>query len=301
MVSLNHLRPEAQAIAMLSRDELLACLRVERWIGYTRAHQALTQLNTLLTQEPGMMRPHNLLIIGASNNGKTMIAEKFRRAHQQRVSDDGEHEMIPVIMVQMPAEATPNRLYNALLSALGAPIGFYDRYERREALVLQLMRTVGVRMLIIDELHNLLSATARRQRELLNLLRFLGNELRIPLVCLGIHDAYLALRSDDQLENRFHPLLLPLWESGEEYARLLASFESVLPLREPSHLAAPPLYELILQRSEGTIGEMATLLARATAGALLQGCECITRATIECSDYHSPSVRRRIIEQALRH
>jgi len=40
---------------------------------------------------------------------------------------------------------------------------------------------------------------------------------------LGIRDAYLAIRSDDQLENRFHPLLLPPWELGEELARLLAS------------------------------------------------------------------------------
>ena len=48
-------------------------------------------------------------------------------------------------------------------------------------MVLQLMRTIGVRMLIIDELHNLLGATARRQIELLNLTALLGNELRIPL------------------------------------------------------------------------------------------------------------------------
>ena len=126
---------------------------------------------------------------------------------------------------------------------------------------MRLMRAVGIRLLIIDEVHNLLGATARRQRELLNLLRFLGNELRIPLVCLGTRDAYLAIRSDDQLENRFHPLLLPRWEEGEELARLLASFETVLPLREPSQLAAAPLRELILRRSEGTIGEIALLLA----------------------------------------
>ena len=44
-----------------------------------------------------------------------------------------------------------------------------------------------------------------RQRELLNLLRYLGNELRIPLACLGTREAYLAIRTDDQLENRFEP------------------------------------------------------------------------------------------------
>ncbi len=300
MVSLEHLHPETRALALLPGAERLACLSVEHWIGYTRAHQALAQLEALLAHEPGKVRPQNLLIVGPTNNGKTMIAEKFHRAHPQRTADDGEHEVIPVLRVQLPAEATALRLYNALLVTLGTPVGLHGRNDLREALAWRLMRAVGVRLLIIDEVHNLLGAIARRQRELLNLLRFLGNELRIPVVCLGIRDAYLAIRSDDQLENRFHPLLLPLWEDGEELARLLASFETVLPLREPSQLAATLLRELILRRSEGTIGEIALLLTRAIAAALLQGEERIDRAVIERADYQPPSVRRRLIERELR-
>ena len=295
-----HLHPEARLLAALPGTERLAHLRVEHWIGYTRAHQALAQLEALFAHEPGKVRPQNLLIVGPTNNGKTMIAEKFRRAHPRRIADDGEREVIPVLMVQMPAEATVVRLYSAVLAALGAPVGLHSRTDLREALVLRLLREVGVRLLVIDELHNLLGATARRQRELLNLLRFLGNEVRIPIVCLGIRDAWLALRSDDQLENRFHPFLLPPWEEGEELARLLASFETVLPLREPSHLASAPLRERILHHAEGTIGEIAMLLTRAAAAALLKGAERIDSAAIESADYLSPSVRRRMIERELR-
>lgn len=228
MVNFNHLSPEASALAMLPSMERLARLKMERWIGYTRANQALSKLQMLLSDEPGKLRPQNLLIVGASNNGKTMIAEKFHRMHPQQISDDGEHEVIPVLMMQMPAEATVNRFYTALLMKLGTPVGFHSRNNRHEILALQLMRAVGVRMLIIDEVHNLLGATANRQRELLNVLRFIGNELRIPIVCLGIRDAYLAIRSDDQLENRFHPLLLPRWELGEDFARLMASIKGRL-------------------------------------------------------------------------
>lgn len=300
MVNLAHLRPEIQALVGLPGAERLAGLGIEHWIGYTRAHQALAQLEALLTHEPGKVRPRNLLIIGPTNNGKTMIAEKFHRTHPPRTAANGEHEIIPVLGVQMPAEATSRRLYLELLIALGTPVGLHGRNDLREALAVRLMRAVGVRLLLIDEVHNLLGATARRQRELLNLLRFLGNALRIPLVCLGTRDAYLAIRSDDQLENRFHPLLLPRWEEGEELARLLASFESVLPLREPSQLAAPPRRELILRRSEGTIGEIALLLTRATATALRRGEERITDAIIEQTDYQAPSVRRRLIERELR-
>lgn len=300
MVSLEHLRPAAREPALRPAAERLASLGAERWIGYTRAHEALAQLEALFVHEPGKVRPRNLLIVGPTNNGKTMIAEKFCRTHRPHRSEDGEHELIPVLMVQMPAEATATRLYMALLVALGTPVGLHGRNDIREALTLRLMRAVGTHLLIIDEVHNLLSAPARRQHELLHLLRFLGNALRIPLVCLGIRDAYLAIRSDDQLENRFHPLLLPPWESGEELARLLASFETVLPLREPSHLTAAPLPELILRRSEGTIGEIALLLTQATATALRQNKERIDRAVLERTDYNPPSVRRRMIERELR-
>lgn len=59
----------------------------------------------------------------------------------------------------MPPEATNNRFYTVLLTELGTPVGYFG-YPI--TLTLRLMRTVGVRMLIIDEVHNLLSATARR-------------------------------------------------------------------------------------------------------------------------------------------
>jgi hypothetical protein len=141
--------------------------------------------------------------------------------------------------VQTPPSPAVGRLYGAILAALGVPGGLHSRVASPEGSVLRLLRQVGCRMLMLDELHNLLAAPIPRQRELLNLLRYLGNELRVPLVCLGTREAYLAIRSDDQLENRFEPFLLPPWEDGPELGRLLASFEAVLPLREPSGLGAP--------------------------------------------------------------
>lgn len=300
MVNLDHLHPDYQVVAMQDTSDRLLYLSKERWIGYTRAQHILTRLEKLFVEEPQKIRPQNLLIVGPSNNGKTMIAQKFCRKHQQHNSADSNHEIIPVLMVQMPAEATIGRLYNAILMALGTPVGFYGRHDVREARIIQLMQDVRVQMLMIDEIHNLLGASAKRQREVLNVLRYLGNQLRIPIVCLGIRDAYLAIRTDDQLENRFHPVVLPVWEIGEEFARLLVSFEAILPLREQSYLAEPTLMKLILQRSEGTIGEISRLLTQAAVLTLQKGSERIDKNVIEQADYQSPSVRRHLIERSLR-
>ena len=46
-----------------------------------------------------------------------------------------------------------------------------------------------------------LQARQIQQRRLPNLLRWLGNELQIPLVAVGTAEALRAIQSDDQLAN----------------------------------------------------------------------------------------------------
>src|SRR5258708_6752995 len=76
----SHLHPVARAVLDHSEAERTAWIRTERWIGYPLAHHALTILEDLLTL-PVRQRMPNLLLIGPTNNGKTMIVEKFRRDH----------------------------------------------------------------------------------------------------------------------------------------------------------------------------------------------------------------------------
>jgi hypothetical protein len=137
------------------------------------------------------------------------------------------------------------------------------------------------------------------RREFLNLIRFLGNELRIPLVGVGTREAYLAIRSDDQLENRFEPLTLPRWEPGPETSSLLASFAASFPLRRPSPIATEEMAQYLLTRSEGTIGELARLLTDAAIAAIDSGEEAINQHTLLLATYRGPTERRRLFEQEL--
>lgn len=158
------------------------------------------------------------------------------------------------------------------------------------------MKVTEVKMLIIDELHNLLAGNNNIQREFLNVLRFIGNELQMPIVGVGIKDAYLAIRSDDQLENRFEPFILLLWQNDNEFSKLLRSITMVLPLQKPSPLSDPEIRSIILSRSEGTIGEIMIFLARAACEAITSGQEFIDRIILERTKYNSPSERRRLYE-----
>lgn len=258
--------------------------------------QALERLDALY-QWPAKQRMPNLLLIGPTNNGKSMIIEKFCRQHEPSCGVDV--EQIPVLAVQMPSDPSVPRFYAALLAAVGAPLRPRQRVGELEHLALGMLRRVGVRMLVIDELHNVLAGRDASRREFLNLLRFLGNELRIPLVGVGTREAYLAIRSDDQMENRFEPFTLPLWAEGQESASLLASFASSYPLRSASPITTVDMVRYLLARSEGTIGELTRLLTEAAVAAVESGEESINHRTLTLAEYTGPTERRRQFEREL--
>ena len=295
-LDLGHLHAGAQALARLPGDERVARIRADRWIGYPRALDALARLQTLY-EWPAKQRMPNLLLVGPTNNGKSMIIEKFRREHPPLSGVDG--EQIPVLVVQMPSDPSVARFYAGLLAALGAPLRPRQQVAELERLALGLLRRVEVRMLVIDELHNVLAGRDAGRREFLNLLRFLGNELHIPLVGVGTRDAYLAIRSDDQLENRFEPIVLPLWSEGPDTLSLLASFASSFPLRRPSPIATDEIARYLLARSEGTIGELSRLLTEAAVAAVDSGEEAVNHRTLTLASYAGPSERRRQFEREL--
>jgi len=296
LLDLAHLHPAARLVAALPDAERMRRIRADRWIGYPRAVDALERLENLLAW-PDKQRMPNLLLLGPTNNGKSMIVEKFRREHAPVSHPD--HEQIPVLVMQMPSEPSVIRFYVSLLAALGAPLRPRQRLAELEQVALSLLRATGVRVLVIDELHNVLAGRTDTRREFLNLLRFLGNELRIPLVGVGTREAYLAIRSDAQLENRFQPFTLPLWTPDEEACSLLASFATSYPLRRPSPLASPEMAAYLLTRCEGTIGELATLLTDAAIIAIESGEEAINQRTLLMSQYAGPSERRRLFEREL--
>ena len=101
MTDLAHLLPAAQDVARLPNPARVAHVRTEQWwIGYARAQAALDRLEDLFRHGPGQIRPPNLLILAPTNNGKSMVAEKFGRDHEVLADADADAETIPVVAVR---------------------------------------------------------------------------------------------------------------------------------------------------------------------------------------------------------
>lgn len=276
-----------------SREARIEKIRGTRWIEYSLARSIVDKLEDLMSA-PKIHRMPNLLIVGETNNGKSMIVNRFASCHKPTVHYAPEvPSSFPVLLIQAPNVPDEGRFYNAVLSTIYAPFRLSSRVDQRQRHVLQLLDSIGVRILIIDEIHNILAGSTAKQRQFRNMLKNLGNELTIPIVAVGTQDAYFAIQADRQLENRFEPVVVPKWAMGDEFLRLLVSFEKVLALEKVSNLAEIAMAIKILSMSEGTIGELSTLLTRAAIYAIKTGTEQITPEVLDSCGYSGPSVRRK--------
>ena len=290
-----HLHDSVRALLEESDESRIRRIRADRWVGYARADAALSAFEALLTF-PKRTRMPNILLCGPTNNGKSMVLEKFRRAHPPLGADLASEGIasIPVLKIQMPSGPDERRFFGAILDALALPHIASESVSRRQDATLRFMQSTGVTLLIIDEVHNLLAGPQVQQRRMLNLLRWIGNELQIPLIAAGTAEALHAIQSDDQLANRFEPLALPRWTYSEEFRELLRTLEALLPLRCPSNLARPALAQRVLAGAEGILGEVVAILTRAAVRAVMTRAEAITIEMIEGCGFLSPSERRRV-------
>lgn len=281
--------PEAKDLLDKSDEERIKFLRTEKWVPYPRAGVVLDRMEDLLN-EPRRPRMPNLLIVGESNNGKTSIAREFFRRHLP--TDGIDEDAYPVVMVQAPPVPDENRLYSNILSYLLIPFRDKDSVSQKEREVTRYLNRIGTRVLIIDEIHNVLSGSVPKQRSFMNALKNLGNSLLIPLVLIGIKDALQAVNTDMQISSRFKPIFLKRWTMDREYVRLLASIEQYLPLRKPSNLATKEIAVEVLDLSDGYIGEVIELINQAAVLAIKSGSERVTLREIKECGFVKPSLRK---------
>lgn len=292
---MKHLHNKTKEILNNSTDlERIHLIKKAKWIGYSQANSIIGRFNELLTY-PINHRMPNILLIGDSNNGKTALLNKFIKSNQSYVEEETNKLIVPTLLIQAPPEPDERRFYNAILESIFAPYSSSEKIEMKQQRVIHLLKKVELRLLIIDEIHHVLAGNLSKQRSFLNVLKFLSNELKISMICSGTREAFNAIQTDPQLANRFEPKVLKKWKNDEEYLRLLASFESLLPLKEPSMLIESSLSTKILAMSEGLIGEVSKILELASILAIESGVEKINRNILNNIDYTPPSDRKKMI------
>ncbi len=285
-----HLSPKTRELLDRPIEERVAPIQKDSWIPYSQANRILQQLEDLL-HHPQCDRMPNLAISSQTNNGKTRLRKHFLSLHPAKDASGGKITA-PVFYLQCPGIPDESRLYSSILLKLCRKFRPTAPAQEKLVLVLDALSKIEVRLLALDEVNFTEVGTAAKQKRFLNALRYLANELRISIVCLGTEEMMRVIRSVSSVENRFPPAVLPRWQTDNEFRKLLASFEKIIPLKHPSDLQSSLLTAKLLTRSEGTIGELKTLLGAAATEAMRKETERITEEIIDGCKYTSPSARR---------
>lgn len=280
-----HLAPAAAVMADKSDEARIAYIRRDRFVPHSQAEEVLNEFETLYRMEDAV-RPQGRLLVGRPLMGKSTIFDEFMRNHRASDNPDGDAAVVPVVSVQI-SEVPKEGVYPEILAKLNVRMPTNSKSRDIRVMAVNLLKSVGMRLLLIDEFHNVLAGTSSAQQMALNSVKYLMNELRRPVVVAGTLEVLNAVSAstDPQIHSRLRPIPLARFEDDARFQELLAGFEMLIPLRQESCLADPVLSSRIYEHTLGVIGDVSDLLNKTAVLAIREGEERITAELIEATKW----------------
>lgn len=275
-----------QAFELLDADAFtrIKFIQKDYWIDYDAADEILEDFQGLV-DAPRVHRPPCRLLIGPTCNGKSELLRQLAARNPFVERGDRQGIIAPVIYVQAPRRPDEMAFFSAILRSISAPFNPSDRIDRRINQVLSLLEAVQCKVILIDEVHNILAGSTSQHRQFQQTLRSLTNESQTSLVYAGVKSALNAVASDAQLATRTTNRYLPRWANNVSYQNLIGTLESNLPLKKYSGIYADRnMISKIFQLSGGLFGLTKNALIAAAIQAIRTGTERITLKTFENLD-----------------
>ena len=278
-----HLDPDVATLLEKNEDERIKSVREAKYIAYQKAETILDEIEWMYLNHS--LERIGLLLRAESGNGKTTLLKVFEKRHPPHSTV--ESAIFPILRVESPEGPGCRRFLGAMLEALGFDDYMGATEEVRKFRVYQQLRNRHVRILMVDEVHNLLSGSPKQVEETRNLLKGFTNKLKIGLVLAGTYKAEEVIRSDTELFRRIQIYTLPVWNDGPAYRAFLSILERKIPLKGPSNLSSDEIATYLLQKSGGVLHDLVLLVQRAAEMAILDGSEQITLPLLKKMTFRS--------------
>jgi hypothetical protein len=248
-----------------------------------------------------------VLCTGPSTAGKTTTAKALMRWTLEQYAKQFPQwraaDHIPVVYVEVPANANGKTLMKQFLHFLGLSVGTRETADDLRLRVVAALRRANTQLVCVDELHNLQGRRAGVS-EASDILKGLSNDLRATFLYAGIDLTTSSLMSGprgQQLAGRFTAVELSRYEWANvqhrtEWKGLVKAFERRLALLDHPAGSLSGHVEYLHQRTSGSLGALARLLTGTALDLILgDGPEHITREVLDAYtlDHTSEQLYRR--------
>lgn len=286
-------RKQGQALFSLDdSDELFDRIWSPCWIDYPAGQAGLKHLDRIFKQ-PKSYRPQCCLIVGEPAAGKTTLARQFVRSINPPRQSGDKSSCMPIVYVQSPPKADAAALYTNILREVNAPYQATWQIARKQDQVLRLLTNLKTRMLIIDELHCMLAGHFNERTVYMNVLKFLSNELQIPLVGIGTREVHRAIQTDQQFGNRFEPYTLEAFKPDKDYVRFMVQICKRANFHDVDLLQKTKFVQRIHAMTKGLTGETWKLICRLIYFAETEGNGKLKMEMLNQIEWIMPTQRRR--------
>lgn len=265
------------------------------WIPYPRAELGLQKLRDLLRAPPSH-RPGGMLLYGDSNSGKTSLTWHFQallardsKANDQDFSFKGRNS---ILVFQCPPYPSAGALLSGALRTLRAPHQDSWHWEKKLGATVSILSKTNVRMVIIDEIHNSLTGPHDKRVHFLNTIKYMSNELCVPIVAIGTSLALSAIQTDQQLGSRLEPFKLPKWEADKEFAQFLGRVFMHLKVNPVPAVNSRKFRERFIHMTDGLTGEVWSLAVKTAEAMHAKGQDVVDEETVVGTSWTRPQDRR---------
>ncbi|MDD1015901.1 TniB family NTP-binding protein [Pseudomonas rubra] len=254
-------------------EERIRNIHKDVWIECPQAGRIINSI-IALSQVPKRTTAPCMLVYGDGGSGKTAIVNQFKKMNRGLGS--------PFAFLSL-AENPNNLNYKQLiLESLGVPMRLAEKRGMLSQEVAGFIQSREIRVLVIDEFHDLLLVPRNEQLKNLSLQKGLsGDPFNLSVIGFGTRAAKNALSSDVQLNRRYHTVELKPWGINHDFRNFLATLEKKVSLKNDSLLYQEDMVRLIHYHSKGLMDNVLRIVKSAAIYAVITGEERITKELIE--------------------
>jgi hypothetical protein len=288
-LNLEHLLPVRRQLALLGDRERISKIYEDCWVNYPHVGSVRAAVRAVYEMPP-KIQAQCMMISGRPGMGKTSL---FKRIESDMAALRKRHaDSYSCISFSLASDPTLNCFEDSISEALGVPIGKIRNGLVPEAFCM-LAHLRKLRLVLIDEVHNLLNAGRIDQRKNLAFLRALSSPpMSLSIIAFGVDDAVHAISSDAQLERRFQMYDLPRWRENDSFRAFLTGYEGTLPLRRSSELWQQDKVRFLIRATDGITDAIVKRVTRGAVWAILDGKEKIDLVCLEKAAEIPPYLER---------